>query len=87
MCKIFKLFSLQITIEANSPIYFSWLFEVVSVTVALHTTHLVRHLPSCGLIERCLYRFMPAAFAIASQDIDIDDMSSNSDYDYLNLYP
>ena len=29
-----------------SPIYVSWLFEVVSVTVALYTTHLVRHLPS-----------------------------------------
>ena len=28
-----------------SPIYVSWLFEVVSVTVALYTTHLVRHLP------------------------------------------
>ena len=33
-----------------SPIYVSWLFEVVSVTVvsvtvALYTTHLVRQLP------------------------------------------
>ena len=31
-----------------SPIYVSWLFEVVSVTVALYTTYLVRHLPSSG---------------------------------------
>ena len=31
-----------------SPIYVSWFFEVVSVTVALYTTHLVRHLPSNG---------------------------------------
>ena len=30
------------------PIYVSWLFEVVSVTVALYTRHLVRHLPSSG---------------------------------------
>ena len=30
------------------PVYVSWLFEVVSVTVALYTTHLVRHLPSSG---------------------------------------
>ena len=30
------------------PIYVSWLFEVVSVTAALYTTHLVRHLPSSG---------------------------------------
>ena len=31
-----------------SPIYDSWLFKVVSVTVALYTTHLVRHLSSSG---------------------------------------
>ena len=31
-----------------SPIYVSWLFEVVSATVALYTTHLVRRLPSSG---------------------------------------
>ena len=31
-----------------SPIYVSWLVEIVSVTVALYTTHLVRHLPSSG---------------------------------------
>ena len=31
-----------------SVIYVSCLFEVVSVTVALYTTHLVRHLPSSG---------------------------------------
>ena len=31
-----------------SPIYVIWLFEVVAVTVALYTTHLVRHLPSRG---------------------------------------
>ena len=31
-----------------SPIYVSWSFEVVSVTVALYITHLVRHLPSSG---------------------------------------
>ena len=30
------------------PIYVSWLFKVVSVAVALYTTHLVRHLPSSG---------------------------------------
>ena len=28
-----------------SLIYVSWLLEVVSVTVALYTTHFVRHLP------------------------------------------
>ena len=31
-----------------SQIYVSWLFEVVSVTVALYTRHVVRHLPSSG---------------------------------------
>ena len=31
-----------------SPIYVSWLFEAVSVTLALYTLHLVRHLPSIG---------------------------------------
>ena len=31
-----------------SPLYVSWLLKVVSVTVALYTTHLVRHLPSSG---------------------------------------
>ena len=31
-----------------SPIYVSWLFEVVSVAVDLYTTHLVRHLPQEG---------------------------------------
>ena len=31
-----------------SLIYVSLLFEVVSVTVALYTMHLVRHLPSSG---------------------------------------
>ena len=30
------------------PIYVSWLLEIVSVTFALYTTHLVRHLPSSG---------------------------------------
>ena len=29
-------------------VYVSWSFEVVSVTVALYTKHLVRHLPSRG---------------------------------------
>ena len=32
----------------DSPIYVSWLFEVVSVSVALYTPHLVRHLSSSG---------------------------------------
>ena len=31
-----------------SPIYVSWLFEVLSVTIAFYTTHLVRHLPLSG---------------------------------------
>ena len=44
LCKlIFVLNSFSV-----SPIYVSWLFEVVSVTVALYTTHFVRHLPSSG---------------------------------------
>ena len=33
---------------SDSPIYVSWLFERVSGTVALYTTHLVRHLPWSG---------------------------------------
>ena len=33
-----------------SPICVSWLFEVVSVTVALYTAHLVKHLPSSGQV-------------------------------------
>ena len=37
-----------LTFISVSPIYLSWLFEVVSVSVALYTTHLVRHLPSSG---------------------------------------
>ena len=31
-----------------SPMYISWLLKVVSVTVALYTTHLARHLPLSG---------------------------------------
>ena len=38
-----------------SPIYVSWLFEVVSVTVALYTRHLVRHLPSSG--QECFFAY------------------------------
>ena len=44
LCKL----NLVLNSFSVSPIYISWLFEVVSVTVALHTTHLVRHLPSSG---------------------------------------
>ena len=36
-----------------SLIYVPWLFEVVLVTVALYTTHLVRHLPSSG--QECFF--------------------------------
>ena len=44
------LWKLNLVLNSFSvnPIHFSWLFEVVSVTVALYTTHLVRHLPSSG---------------------------------------
>ena len=42
LCKLnFVLNSFSVSL-----IYVSWLFEVVSMTVALYTTHLVRHLPS-----------------------------------------
>ena len=44
LCKL----NLVLNSFSVSPIYVSWLFEVVSVTVALNTTHLVRHLPSSG---------------------------------------
>ena len=44
LCK----FNLVLNSFSVSPIYVSWLFEVVSVTVALYTSHLVRHLPSSG---------------------------------------
>ena len=44
LCKL----NLVLNSFSVSPIYVSWLFEVVSVTVALYTTHLVRHLPSSG---------------------------------------
>ena len=40
---LFKL-NLVLNSFSVSPIYVSWLFEVVSVTVALYTTHLVRYL-------------------------------------------
>ena len=39
-----------------SPMYVSWLFEIVSVTVALYTTHLVRHLPPSG---QDIFFFLP----------------------------
>ena len=42
LCKL----NLVLNSFSVSPIYVSWLFEVVSVTVALYTTHLVRHLSS-----------------------------------------
>ena len=44
LCKL----NLVLNSFSVSPIYVSWLFEVVSVTVPLYTTHLVRHLPSSG---------------------------------------
>ena len=44
LCKL----NLVLNSFSVSPIYVSWLFEVVSVTVALCTTHLVRDLPSSG---------------------------------------
>ena len=44
LCKL----NLVLNSFSVSPIYVSWSFEVVSVTVALYTTHLVRHLPSSG---------------------------------------
>ena len=44
LCK----FNLVLNSFSVSPIYVSWLFEAVSVTFALYTTHLVRHLPSSG---------------------------------------
>ena len=44
LCKL----NLVLNSFSVSPIYVSWLFEVVSVIVALYTTHLVRHLPLRG---------------------------------------
>ena len=44
LCKL----NLVLNSFSGSPIYVSWLFEVVSVTVAWYKTHLVRHLPSSG---------------------------------------
>ena len=44
LCKL----NLVLNSFSVSAIYVSWLFEVVSVTVASYTTHLVRHLPSSG---------------------------------------
>ena len=44
LCKL----NLVLNSFSVSPIYVSWLFEVVSVTVALYIKHLVRHLPSSG---------------------------------------
>ena len=44
LCKL----NLVLNSFSVSPIYVSWQFEVVSVTVALYKTHLVRHLPSSG---------------------------------------
>ena len=44
LCKL----TLVLNLFSVSPIYVSLLFEVVSVSVALYTTHLVRHLLSSG---------------------------------------
>ena len=44
LCKL----NLVLNLFSVSSIYVSWLFEAVSVTVALYTTHLVRYLPSSG---------------------------------------
>ena len=44
LCKL----NLVLNSLSGRPIYVSCLLEVVSVTVALYTTHLVRHLPSSG---------------------------------------
>ena len=44
LCKL----SLVLNSFSVSPIFASWLFEVVSVTVAVYTTHLVRLLPTSG---------------------------------------
>ena len=44
LCKL----NLVLNSFSVSPIYVSWFFKVVSVTVALYKTHLVRHLPSSG---------------------------------------
>ena len=44
LCKL----NLVLNSFSVSPIYVSWLFEVVSVTVSLYTNNLVRHLPSSG---------------------------------------
>ena len=44
LCKL----NLILNLFSFSPIYVSWVFEVVAVTVASYTTHLVRHLLSSG---------------------------------------
>ena len=44
LCKL----NLLLNSFSVSPVYLCWLFEIVSVTVALYTTHLVRQLPSSG---------------------------------------
>ena len=44
LCKL----NLVLNSFSVSPIYVSWLFEIVSVTVTFYTTQLVRHLPSSG---------------------------------------
>ena len=44
LCKL----SLVLNSFSVSPIYVSWLYEFVSVTITLYTTHLVRHLQSSG---------------------------------------
>ena len=49
LCKL----NLVLNSFSVSPIYVSWLFEVVSVTVALYTSHLVRHLTSSGQVFFC----------------------------------
>ena len=51
LCKL----NLVLNSFSVSLIYVSWLFEVVSVTVALYTTHLVRHLPSSA--QECFFFF------------------------------
>ena len=53
MCSNFKddlicKLNLVLNSFSVSAIYVSWLFEIVFVSVALFTKHLVRHLPSSG---------------------------------------
>ena len=50
LCKL----NLVLNSFSAGPIYVSWLFEVISVTVALYATHLVRHLLEV-LIQECQF--------------------------------